>query len=58
MNPSPSYRLRDIAGALRAHHEEGDFADCHEHIRMDLQSLPLALENIADELDGIRKAAA
>lgn len=55
---TPSDQLRDIAGALRAHHEEGDFADCQEHIRMDLQSLPLALENIADELDGIRKAAA
>lgn len=51
MLPTASMQLRDIAGALRAKAEEGEFDCCKQFVQDDLASLPASLERIAGQME-------
>lgn len=47
MDPTVAAQLRDIAGTLRTHLEEGEFEVCDHFVAVDMAALPAALERIA-----------
>ena len=47
----PAAQLREIAAALAAMMEGGDFALCFAHVRADMASLSDRLAALADEME-------
>lgn len=58
MVPTVADQLRDIAGTLRAQIEEGEFVCCDTDVQTDIETLPAALERIANQADGAARRAA
>ncbi len=55
MIPTVSAQLRNIAGALMALVEEGEFNCCDPDVQTDMEALPAALRRIANQAEDAAK---